>query len=164
MRSRYVIENTNFIFKSNLAGEYRKEDRYPSNARTCNIIISDPEMVQEMIDDGFNVRETKPNDGYEEDFVPEYFVKATLKFQSEGARSNPVVCVVDPDGYSIPLNEDTVGNLDTMRIRRNSVRAILSPYTRGGDHPTLYIQTLYAEQDLDNDPWAGQFPRRPRDY
>lgn len=162
MRSRYVIEGTDFIFKSNLAGEFRKEDRYPSTARTCNIIIPDPEMAQEMIDDGFNVRVTKPSEGYEEDFVPEYFVKASLKFMSEGSKSNPVVCLIDPDGYSIPMNEETVGNLDNIRLRRHSIRVILSPYTRGGDHPTLYIQTLYAEQDLDSDPWAGQFPRRER--
>lgn len=164
MRTRYILEDTNFIYKPNLAGEFRKEDRFPSTARTCNIIIPDLELVSEMIEDGFNVRQTKPSEGYEEGFEPEYFIKATLKFQSEGSRSNPVINLIDPDGYSIPLDEDTVGNLDSIRIKRNSVRAVLSPYTRGGgEHPTLYIQTLYAEQDTENDPWAGKFPRRPRD-
>lgn len=161
MRSRYIIEHTNFIFKPNLAGEYRKEDRYPSNARTCNIIIPDLDLAQEMIDDGFNVRQTRPAEGYEEDFIPEYFVKATLKFQSEGSRSNPVVCMVDADGYSAPLDENTVGNLDEIRIRRGGVDVVLSPYTKGGGaHPTLYIQSLYAAVDFEDDPWAKKYPRR----
>lgn len=163
LRSRYILEDTNFIFKTNFAGEFRKEDRYPSSARTCNIIIPDVALAEEMFNDGFNVRQTKPSEGYEEDFEPEFFVKATLKFQSEGSRSNPVVNLIGADGFSTPLDENTVGNLDNIRLRRNSVRAVLSPYTKGGDHPTLYIQTLYVEQDLDDDPWAKDFPRRPRD-
>lgn len=163
LRSRYILEDTNFIFKTNFAGEFRKEDRYPSSARTCNIVIPDVALAEEMFNDGFNVRQTKPSEGYEEDFEPEFFVKATLKFQSEGSRSNPVVNLIGADGFSTPLDENTVGNLDNIRLRRNSVRVVLSPYTKGGDHPTLYIQTLYVEQDLDDDPWAKDFPRRPRD-
>lgn len=163
MRSRYILENTNFIYKPNLSGEFRKEDRYPSTRRQCNIVIPDKDLVQEMVEDGFNVRQTKPSEGYEDDFEPEYFVACTLKFQSEGSRSNPVVNLIDDEGYSIPLDEDTVGNLDGIRIKRNSVRAVLSPYTKGGgEHPTLYIQTLYVEQDTENDPWAKNYPRRPR--
>lgn len=159
MRDRYMIEDSNFIFKTNLAGEYRKEDRYPSNARTCNIIINDPSLAAEMLDDGFNVRKTRPNEGYEEDFEPEFFVKATLKYKSEGGARNPVVCVVDGNGESTPLNEETVGQIDHMRIERDSVCATLSPYTKG-EHPTLYIQALYVKQDLDDDYWASKFPRK----
>lgn len=159
MRNRYFLEDTNFIYQTNLAGEYRKEDRYPSNARTCNIIIPDPELAQEMIDDGFNVRQTQPREGYEQDFMPEYFVKATLKFKSEGGAGDPSVCYVDEDNCSVALDEETVGEIDHMRIRRNSVCATLSPYTKGA-HPTLYIRQLYVQQDVDDDPWAKRFPRR----
>lgn len=163
MKSRYIIEETNFIFKPNLAGEFRKEDRYPSNTRACNIIIPDPEQAQEMIDDGLNVRQTTPSENYKENYEPEYFVKAYLKFASEGSRSNPIINLIDQEGYSTPLDEHTVGCIDNIRIKRDSVRVVLAPYSGGGGaYPTLYIQTLYVEQDLDNDPWYGKFPRRPR--
>ena len=159
MRNRYYLEDTNFIYQTNLSGEWRKEDRYPSNARTCNIIIPDPELVQEMIDDGFNVRQTKPNEGYEEDFVPEYFIKATLKYKSEGGAGNPNVSIVGEDGYSDELDEYSVGQIDHMRLKKDSVCATLSPYTKG-EHPTLYIQALYVTPEEDH--WSGRFPRRPR--
>lgn len=162
MRDRYYIENTNFIFKTNLAGERRKEDRYPSNSRTCNIIIPDPEMVQELIDDGFNVRQTQPKEGCEEDFVPEYFVKATLKYRCEGGATDPNVGIRGADGYTTYFNHETVGQMDHLRIWRDSVCATLSPYTKG-DRPTLYIRELFADQDLENDYWSSRFPRRPQD-
>lgn len=161
MRNLYVFENTDFIFQTNLAGEYRKEDRYPSSTRTCNIIIPDLDLAQEMIEDGFSVRVTRPKEGYEEDFIPEYFIKATLKFKNEGGAGNPTVCYVDADGYSVPLSAETVGEIDHMRIKRGSVCVSASPYTKG-EHPTLYIRQLYVTQDVDADPWASRFPRRPQ--
>lgn len=164
MRNRYYLEDTNFIFKPNLAGERRKEDNFPTNTRNCSIIIPDPEMAEEMYRDGFNVKMTKPREGDEEDFVPEYYVRVTLKFRSEGGAMDPNIGIRGADGYTTFFDEETVGQMDHLRIRRNSVCATLSPYTkRDPEHPTLYISELFADQDLEDDHWSDRFVRRPRD-
>lgn len=172
MRSRYIIGTeelgTNFIFDTHFAGKRRERDRYNPAGRSFSIIIPDEDYARMMMEDGFDVRTTKPRPGYEEDFEPEYYVNVYMKYKSENGASDPVVNLIkeDFDGkYSVPLDEHTVGNLDDIRIKRNSVRAVLSPYTKGGgDHPTLYLQILYVEQDTDSDPWARAFPqRRPAD-
>lgn len=172
MRSRYILGTeelgTSFIFDTHFAGKRRERDKFNPAGRSFNIIIPDAEYARMMYDDGFDVRKTKPKEGFEEGFEPEFYVNVYIKYKSEGGANDPVVNLIkeDRDGqYSVPLNEDTVGNLDNIRIKRNSVRAVLSPYTRGGgDHPTLYLQVLYVEQDTENDPWARAFPqRRPAD-
>lgn len=160
MRDRYYLENTNFIFRTNLAGEWRKDDQYPSNARVCNIIIPDEDLAAEMIEDGFNVRKTRPSEGYEEDFEPEFFIKATLKYRSEGGAGDPNVGIRGDDGYTTYFDEETVGQMDHLRIKRDSVCATLSPYTKGA-HPTLYVRELFADQDLGDDHWSDRFKRRP---
>lgn len=160
MRARYEIEGTNFIYKPHFAGKTRPEDRYPCTSRNVDIIIPE-DLAMEMLEDGFRVRETSPSPGHEEGFIPEYFVNCKALFQSEGARRNPIICLVDQDGLSNPLDEETIANLDDIRIARNSVDVVLSPYTKGGgQHPTLYIQSLYVRQEIDDDPFARKYPRR----
>lgn len=164
MRRRYMIENTSFIFDTHFSGKKRESDRFPVTTRNYNVIIPDRDLAAEMYDDGFDVRQTKPREGHEEDFEPEYFVKAQLKFKSEGGYSDPQVRLIkeDQDGkYTVDLDEDTVGELDEIRLRRGSVCVTLSPYTKGGgEHPTLYTQVLYVEQDMETDPWAHLWGHR----
>lgn len=158
MRDRYVIENTKFIWKTNWAGEIRKEDRFPSKTRRGCILIPDPEMAHEMAADGFRVRQTQPYEGEEEGFVPEYYVEAKMKFMDEGARSNPSVYLVDEEDYAQPLDMETVGIIDEIRVDR--VNVILNPYSSAmAQNPTLYVRTMYVFQDLTSDPWANLYRR-----
>lgn len=164
MRRRYMLEDTSLIFDTHFAGKRRDGDKYPVNGRSFNVIIPDADLAAEMVEDNFDVRKTKPREGYEGDFEPEYYVKCQLKYVSEGGYSDPQVYLVKdgPDGeYPVPLSKDTVGNLDDIRLRRGSVCVTLSPYTKGGgEHNTLYTQVLYVKQDMEDDPWAKRYQRR----
>ena len=164
MRRRYVLEDTSFIFDTHFAGKKRESDRYPINGRSFNVIINDPDLAAEMVEDNFDVRKTKPKEGFEEGFEPEFYIKCQLKFMSEGGYSEPQVNLVKEDErgeYTVRLTEDTVGNLDDIRLRRGSVCVTMSPYTKGGgEHNTLYTQVLYVKQDMEDDPWARRYPRR----
>ena len=148
-RKLVVIEDTKFIFKTNFAGD-PNEDRFRSTKRRGNIIIPDIEMAQALLDDGFKVKATKPRPGEEEDFVPTFYVSATLNYDTPWP---PEVYLVSPGAAPVLLDKDSVGVVDKAYVLR--VRVALNPY----ENPTtgiksLYIRTMYVEQDVGNDPFA----------
>lgn len=165
MRRRFVFEDTNFIFTTHFAGKKREGDRFPVNGRSCKIIIPSKELAEELLDSDFDVKKTTPPEGRENEFEPEFYINCQIKYKSEGGADDPIICLVKEDRhgreYSVDLDIETIDNLDNIRFARNTVCATLSPYTKGGgDHPTLYVKTLYVKQDVESDPWRARFPRR----
>ena len=73
------IENTRFIFRTNFSGDPER-DSFGSTARKANIIIPDEELALSLRDEGFNVKQTKPREGEEEDYIPKYFVSISLNY------------------------------------------------------------------------------------
>ena len=61
------------------------------------------------------------------------------------------------------LDEESVSCIDQMRIK--NVNVILNPYEYDpvNNGLSLYIRTMYVEQDLDDDPYAAQY-RRQEEY
>lgn len=154
-RKLVVIEDTKFIFKTNFAGD-PNEDRFRSTKRRGNIIIPDIEMAQALLDAGFKVKATKPRPGEEEDFVPTFYISATLNYDTPWP---PEVYLVSPGATPVPLDKDSVGVVDKAYVLR--VRVALNPY----ENPTtgiksLYIRTMYVEQDVGNDPFAHIYANR----
>lgn len=148
-RKLVVLEDTKFIFKTNFAGD-PNEDRFRSTKRRGNIIIPDIEMAQALLDAGFKVKATKPRPGEEADFVPTFYVSATLNYDTPWP---PEVYLVSPGAAPVLLDADSVGVVDKAYVLR--VRVALNPY----ENPTtgiksLYIRTMYVEQDVGNDPFA----------
>lgn len=153
-----VIEDTKFIFKTNFAGD-PNEDRFRSTKRRGNIIIPDLEMAQALLDAGFKVKATKPKPGEEEDFVPTFYISVTLNYNSF---SPPEVYLVSPGAAPVLLNEESVGVIDKAYVLR--VRVALNPY----ENPTtgiksMYVRTMYVEQDVGNDPFAHMYANRDGD-
>lgn len=143
-----VIDNTKFIFKTNFAGD-PAEDRFGSNKRRGNIIIPDPEMAADLFNRGFKVKATKPRPGEEEDFVPTYYISVMLNYDSPWP---PEVYLVS-GGNPVALDADSVGVVDKCYVLR--VRVALNPY----ENPktgikSMYIRTMYVEQDVADDPFA----------
>lgn len=150
-----VLEDTKFIFKTNFAGD-PNEDRFRSTKRRGNIIIPDIEMAQALLDAGFKVKATKPRPGEEEDFVPTFYVSVTLNYDTPWP---PEVYLVSPGAAPVLLDKDSVGVVDKAYVLR--VRVALNPY----ENPTtniksLYIRTMYVEQDVGNDPFAHIYADR----
>lgn len=148
-----VIENTRFIFETNFSGDPSR-DRFHSDQRRANIIINNPELVQELIDNGFNVRETKPRPGEEEGHVPTYFIAIKANY---GSKWPPKIYLVSGDSDPVLLDSETVCGLDHISIDNVNVQL----NTRFGENGnSLYIRTMYVEQGVSDDPFAERYARR----
>ncbi len=144
------IENTRFIFETNFSGDPRR-DKFGSDKRYCNIVIPE-QLAEELIDEGFNVRSTDPKDG---EYEKTYFVKATVNYDS---KFPPRIYLVSGDNPPALLDSESVCNIDTMYIR--NVNVILSKYYNAKtDKWSLYVRTMYIEQELDSDPFAARYRR-----
>lgn len=157
MRTNLVIvENGKFIFDTNFAGDPKK-DRFGSDERKANLVIPDIDLARELIDDGFNVRLTKPRVGEEEGFVPRYFVKVKLNYKSTWPTK--VYLVTDED-KSVLLDEESVACLDDIWVDR--VNAVLNRY-EGPNGKSLYVKSMEVYQKVDDDPISAKYRRRNRD-
>lgn len=162
MEKRFTIDNTRFIFSTNFSGN-PSVDRFSDGRRKCNIIIPDPEQARDMMNRGITVRETRPREEDDpNDFVPEYFVTALLKYSDRSGNKvkyPPKVYLVVGDNAPELLNEDTIDLLD--QIRAKNVNVILNAYEYDpiGHKMSLYIRTMYVEQDMDDDPYAALYAR-----
>lgn len=157
MRTNLVIvENGKFIFDTNFAGNPKK-DRFGSDERKANLVIPDIDLARELIDDGFNVRLTKPRVGEEEGFVPRYFVKVKLNYKSTWP---PKVYLVTDEDKSVLLDEESVACLDDIWVDR--VNAVLNRY-EGPNGKSLYVKSMEVYQKVDDDPISAKYRRRNRD-
>ena len=143
------IDNTNFKYMTNFSGNPER-DNFGSTTRKCNLLL-DYDQAMQLRAEGFNVKETKNNhdiDGFE----PEYFVPVVMNYDSDFP---PKICVVS--GRVVrPMDAETVGEIDNIRVK--NVNAILNPYynSRTGRR-SLYVRTMYVEQDLSDDPYAARY-------
>ena len=145
MRTNLVIvENGKFIFDTNFAGK-------------ANLVIPDIDLARELIDDGFNIRLTKPRVGEEEGFVPRYFVKVKLNYKSTWP---PKVYLVTDEDKSVLLDEESVACLDDIWVDR--VNAVLNRY-EGPNGKSLYVKSMEVYQKVDDDPISAKYRRRNRD-
>lgn len=157
MRTNLVIvENGKIIFDTNFAGDPKK-DRFGSDERKANLVIPDIDLARELIDDGFNVRLTKPRVGEEEGFVPRYFVKVKLNYKSTWP---PKVYLVTDEDKSVLLDEESVACLDDIWVDR--VNAVLNRY-EGPNGKSLYVKSMEVYQKVDDDPISAKYRRRNRD-
>lgn len=158
MQKLIAIENTKFIFRTNFSGDPDR-DTYGSDARRANIIIPDINQAQQLIDQGFNVKVTKPRDGEEDGFVPEYFVAIGVNYDSNWP---PKIYLVSGNAEPVLLDEESVSSLDMCQIQ--NVNVVLNPYTnQKTGRKSLYVRTMYVEQDLNDDPFASRYRRRATD-
>lgn len=158
MKNLIAIENTKFIFRTNFSGDPDR-DTYGSDARRANIIIPDVEQAQYLIDQGFNVKVTKPREGEEDGFVPEYFVAIGVNYDSNWP---PKIYLVSGNANPVLLDEESVSSLDMCQVQ--NVNVVLNPYTnQKTGRKSLYVRTMYVEQDINDDPFASRYMRRNDD-
>ena len=158
------IDDTRFIYETNFAGDPAK-DHFGDARRKCNIIIQDPRQAEELIAKGFRVKKTKPGpDDDPDDYIPTYFVQAVLKYRDRYGKPlkyAPKIYLVNADNEAVPLSEDTVCTLDN--IRASNVNVILNAWETDDGSYSLYIRTMYVEQDFDDDPFAARYAKRRED-
>ena len=149
------LENTRFIYRTNFAGA--PDEKYASTTRYGNIIIPDPEIAEELVDEGYAVKETRPKQGEEEGFVPQFYVKAILNYDSEVAKNKPPkVYLVEHNFEPELLGPDNVGLIDEIYVL--NVKATLEKsYSKRYDKKLLYVKVMYVEHDMLDDPWADGY-------
>ena len=149
------IENTRFIFRTNFSGDPDR-DSFGSTARKANILIPDEEQALALRDEGFNVKQTKPREGEEEDYIPKYFVSISLNYDSEWP---PTVYLVTGKNMPVLLDEESIGILDKIYVL--NVDVVLNPYHNARtNRNSLYVKTMYVEQSVEDDPFAGKYLNR----
>jgi hypothetical protein len=133
------IEDARIIYR-NFAGVGSKFNR--EGDRNFAVIISDKEIADELIENGWNVKIKDPRDEYEEPFM---FLPVKIKFNNRG----PGAYVVSGDTVT-RLSEDTIDMLDEIDIA--SVDMDLRPYdwdVNGKQGRTAYLQAINVTQNID---------------
>lgn len=133
------IDDANIIFP-NFSGEPDKFNR--EGDRNFAIRFYDEDLVNELIDRGWNVRVKPPREEGDDPFM---YLPVKIKFNDRG----PIVRLESGDNVR-ELNENTIGNLDNINIR--TVDMDIRPYhweVNGKQGCTAYLQNLYVVQDRD---------------
>ena len=134
------IENARIIFKN---FEGRKDTYNKNGAKTFGVVIEDPAVAQQLMEDGWNVKMCPPRD---EDDTPRYHISVTAKFDGPYP---PTVYMVTGKA-KVPLDEVTIGNLDHAEIEYADV--ILRPYAwevNGETGIKAYLKTMYVKIEQD---------------
>lgn len=155
-RKLISIENTKFIFRTNFSGDPDR-DKYGSTVRKGNVIIPDHIQARELIDAGFNVKMTKPREAEDEGFAPKYFVSVIVNYDSERP---PKVYLVSGDAEPVLLDEESIAAIDSCYVL--NVNVTLNPYyNQRTDRNSLYVKTMYVEQDMEEDPFMDRYKTSP---
>ena len=146
------IDDTKFIWKTNFSGDPER-DNFGSDVRKGCVIIPTEAQARELMNEGFNVRRTEPRPDEDVGFEPTYYVSVTANYKTSWP---PKVFLVCGDAEPRLLDEESVDIIDKIRVK--NVNVVLNPYYNNKTHrASLYVRTMYVEQDIEADPYADRY-------
>lgn len=123
-------------------------DYNPAGARNFNVIIDDPDLVEKLVNDGWNIR-MRP--ALEEGEPDRAFLKVAVNYNNI-----PPKIVRVTSHSQVLLDEDTVGELDTADIEKFDI--VITPYNwevNGRSGVKAYLKTMYVV--VEEDEFAAKY-------
>ena len=144
------MENARLIFR-NFEGREEKYNR--KGDRNFGLIIEDPEVAQQLAEDGWNIKELTPKNNDDYDDTPEviYWLPVTVRFDN----APPKVMLVTRRKKT-RLNEDNINTVDYANIAK--VDLTVTPYdweVNGKTGTKAYLQTAYIT--INEDEFADKY-------
>lgn len=140
MADKIVFEDARILFP-NFKGEEGQYNR--AGDRNFAVLIDDEKVIQELLNDGWNIKFLKP---YEDEEVGQAYLQVSVNFKGRP----PQVYMVTRNGKEL-LSEDTVELLDYVDIKTSDM--ILNPYdwnVNGKTGRKAYLEKLFVtiEEDV----------------
>ena len=151
------IDDARFMFRPNFSGEGSKYNNVGD--RNFNVRITDPELLERMEEEPWNLKYTKVTEDYPE---PEAYLKVKVDFNPPMDRLVPHIYVVNNGQVVSELTEEDVHMLDENRIAM--MKMVIRPSVYADDRYdncwkiSAYLKTLYVEfADEEDDEWADEY-------
>lgn len=146
-RGVIMMEDAELYFR-NFAG--RRTDFNDEGKRNFHIRIREQEIVDQLLEEGFNVKIKDSRDGSEEPFMT---LKVNVKYHPPGhefERLNPVAVLMSGRNR-IELDEESIADLDDVYIIKADLYLTGSNWTNrmGGSGRSAYLKKIYVTQDVD---------------
>jgi hypothetical protein len=152
-----TIENPRIIFK-NFSGKERKSrltGKVVNREGTRNfcVVIEDPELAENLKQAGWNIRETKVTDEYDE---PLLYLPVEIRYDP----FPPEAVFMKNETKTVMLTEDTIGTLDRAKIVYSSLEIKASPWVNddGQQRIKAYLKRggFQIETDEFEARWAAE--------